>query len=384
MSRVENQRRLFLELVETLRPHWHRDTGQPRRLAEWLTQHRAGSRDRRLYRELAYTLWRILPWVEDAAAEILVARVANHAQRNKATADFIDAFADENVPDPGAPATLLPAWFREQCPAADTPSEINCLLSRAPLWIRQHGTETTPISEAFPLAEPSPYLPGAWRLPADTSVTQSAAFREGRCEVQDAGSQALLHCLPDLPTGRWLDACAGAGGKALQLADLLRQRSSDSKVLAHDIRPAALRQLTIRQRRAGLTNITITREPKGTFEGVLVDAPCSGSGTWRRSPHLKATTRLEDLRRHHDQQLHLLTQFAATVTAGGTLIYATCSLCRLENEDVVDAFLSAQSHFRPLSLRNPVSHEAVVDGKLTLLPSQLDSDGYFVAAFRRS
>ena len=137
MSRIENQRRLFLELIEQLRPWWRRDPGQPARLAAWLAEHRAGSRDRRLYRELCYTAWRILPWIEDASPDVLVARVARHAERTPATAAFIDAFAAGDADSPSfPPASLLPDWIAAECPAAVEPVQRDALLRRAPLWIR--------------------------------------------------------------------------------------------------------------------------------------------------------------------------------------------------------------------------------------------------------
>jgi len=384
VSRVSNQRRLFGELVEELRPHWRKDAGQPRRLAEWLARHRAGSRDRRLYRELTYTLWRILPWVEDAAAETLLARVANHAENNRATAEFIAAFADPKLPDPAPASTLLPDWLINECPALAHVEERDCLLSRAPLWLRQQGETMTQLTQTFPEAEPSSHVPHAWKLPTKAPVTASELYRQGGCEIQDVGSQALLQCLPEFPGGQWLDACAGAGGKSLQLASLLRSHSSEGRVTAHDIRPVALRELELRRQRAGFDNLTITKRVQGTFDAVLVDAPCSGSGTWRRSPHLKWTTRPGDLVRLHDRQIGILEDYATHVAEGGLLIYATCSLCRTENESVAEAFLSAHAHFRPAELRHPVSGAAIPGGQLTLLPALLDSDGYFLAAFRRS
>jgi 16S rRNA (cytosine967-C5)-methyltransferase len=383
VSRVDNQRRLFLELVEELRPHWRRDRAQPRRLADWLSRHRAGSRDRRLYRELTYTLWRILPWVEDAAPDILLARVANHAHRLPATAGFIDTFANPAITDPGPTSSLLPDWLNEQCPAALVSPEINSLLSRAPLWIRQQGASPDELSVAFPEAVTSLHVTGAWRLPSDTPVMASPLYRQGLIEVQDAGSQALLLSVPELPTGRWLDACAGAGGKSLQLAQLLHT-AGRGEVIAHDVRPTALRELEQRRQRAGLSNITTTRKLTGTFDGVLVDAPCTGSGTWRRAPHLKWTIRPQDPAAAHERQLHVLSENARHVATGGLLLYATCSLCQTENEAVAAAFLAAHSHFRPAPLRHPKTGASLSEGRLNLLPSQLDSDGYFLAAFRRS
>lgn len=384
MSRVDNQRRLFLELVEILRPHWRSDPAQPKQLASWLASHRAGSRDRRLYRELAYTLWRILPWVEDAAPEILIARVANHAARHKATAGFINAFADENTSDPAGPASLLPDWLADESPEVMESAETEAILRRAPLWLRQQRGSAEDLSRAFPEAESSKIIPGAWRLPTDATVTSHPAYLGGMCEVQDIGSQALLHCLPTAPTGRWLDACAGAGGKTLQLAQLLNRSADGGDVVAHDVRHQALKELVIRRDRAGLGNISVVRHPDGIFDGVLVDAPCSGSGTWRRAPQLKWTTRPEDLRQHHNRQLRLLAEYSHHVAPGGLLLYATCSICRSENQAVVDAFLSSHAHFRPLPLRDPVDQRELSEGQFALPPSRLDSDGFFLAAFRRS
>lgn len=381
MSRVDNQRRLFLELVKNLRPHWRRDPGQPQRLAEWLARHRAGSRDRRLYRELAYTLWRILPWVEDAAPETLVARVAQHAQRSRATADFIDAFAPDAAGLPAPTTSLLPPWIAGEM-AVTTELE-TCLLSRAPLWIRQQSGDAAAVLRDFPEAEASAHIPHAWRLPIDTNVTQSTSYRNGLIEIQDVGSQALLHALPELPPGRWLDACAGAGGKTLQLSQMLSYRP-ETEIVAHDIRAAALRELELRRQRAGMTSITTTLKVEGRFDVVVVDAPCSGSGTWRRAPHLKWTTTPSTLRRAAEKQGSLLAQFSAHVKPGGWLVYMTCSLCRSENEAVVADFRTNHPEFAPISLQHPRTQAAVDAGQLTLAPSALDSDGYFVAAMRRS
>ncbi len=380
MSRIENQRRLFLELVELLRPHWHRDPGQPQRLADWLARHRAGSRDRRLYRELTYTLWRILPWVEDASPDTLVARVAQHAQRSKATADFIDAYAMEAAGMASPTASLLPPWIDEEL-ACDSRVE-SSLLSRAPLWIRQQSGDATAVKRDFPQAEPSRHIDNAWRLPMDTRVFDTPGYRNGVIEIQDIGSQALLHCLPELPAGRWLDACAGAGGKTLQLAQLLSYRP-DSEIVAHDVRPAALRELEQRRKRAGMTSISTTLEPTGSFDVVLVDAPCTGSGTWRRAPHLKWTTNPNSIRRAAEKQSLLLDRFSQRVKPGGWLVYLTCSLCRSENESVRTDFLTRHPAFQPLPINHPRTQAVVEDGYLTLNPWELDSDGYFVAAMRR-
>ena len=386
MSRIKNQGRLFLELIDELRPHWRKDPGLPNRLSDWLVRHRAGSRDRRLYRELAYTAWRILPWIEDASPETLVQRVAQHANRTPDTAAFIEHFASATTEPIGPPEDLLPDWLSSQNSAVIVPTQRDTLLQRAPLWIRLQtddanavATELTELQIPF---EPSALIEGAWKLPPESRITQTHAFQKGLIEVQDIGSQALLHSLPTPPTGNWLDACAGAGGKTLQLATLLHP--SGGTVTAHDIRPKPLRELQTRQKRAGLTNLTVSRSVAGKFGGVLVDAPCTGSGTWRRSPQLKWTTTTARIQRAHEQQMLLLARFSQHVEVGGLLVYATCSLCHDENEAVVETFLRDHPAFRPAPLIHPASGQNLPAGRLALLPAELDSDAYFVAALHRT
>lgn len=386
MSRIENQGRLFLELIEELRPHWRKDPGLPNRLAEWLARHRAGSRDRRLYRELAYTAWRILPWIEDASPETLIQRVATHAHSTKDTVDFIAHFATPDAAPIGPSTGLLPDWLPDQCPDALTSPQCDALLDRAPLWIRMQSDDATAMAHELTELqipfEASAAVPGAWKLPTESRVTQTHAYQQGLIEVQDIGSQALFHSLPGPLTGNWLDACAGAGGKTLQLAKILQ--GVGGTVTAHDIRPKPLRELQVRQKRAGLSNITVSRSVAGKFDGVLVDAPCTGSGTWRRSPHLKWTTTPVRIQRAQEQQILLLAQFSQQVEIGGLLVYATCSLCRDENEAVVDAFRRDHPAFQPVSLRHPATRDDLTEGRMTLLPAELDSDAYFMAAMRRT
>ena len=387
MGRVDNQRRLFLELIGELRPHWRTDPGLPRRVQSWLVRKRAGSRDRRLYRELAFTALRILPWIEAGGNDdALIALVARHAARSRATTAFIDAFHDQTdtPPEPRKWAELLPAWIETECPELLAPSTRDAMLSRAPLWIRIQTNDSASIAAEFTENQwewaVSNHLTSAWRITGDPPLITSRSFAAGQFEIQDVGSQTLLTLLPDLPAGRWLDACAGAGGKTLQLAQLL---PATTDIVAHDVRAAALAELASRAKRAGIPNITVVDKIDGEFDAVLVDAPCSGSGTWRRAPHLKWTTSPRTIVRSARRQMNLLDEFANHVKPGGMLVYATCSICRSENSAVSVAFLAGHPHFRPIDLTHPTTGEQSADG-ITLLPDQLDSDGYFVAAFRRS
>ena len=388
MNRIaENQARILLRLLQRLRPRWRTDADLPARFQRLLAENPGfGSRDRRLYRELVYTALRHLPWIEpalDRDPTEAVRRLAWLTADTKGTVAFRAAFAVGDPPT-GDLAELLPAWFRDHCPAAFEPDELAALARRAPLWLRLQTGDPARVFAEFDARgwawSRSPALPEAIRLDAEVNVTDTVAFRDGQIEVQDLGSQLVLAAVPIAPGGCWLDACAGAGGKALQLA---RKLGPGGRVEAMDPRPAALAELQLRAARGRVANLFVVPLPAAEgYDGVLVDAPCSGTGTWRRSPQLKWTTQPADLARQAERQGEILRSHAPAVRPGGLLVYATCSLSRIENEEVTDRFLADEPGFAPV----PVSERFGFPGPgpaLTILPARHDTDGFFVAAFRR-
>lgn len=387
MSVAENQQRTCLRLLGELRPHWRRDAALPARLQALLAAHRGfGSRDRRLYRELVYTTLRHLPWIEpllDTEPAEAIRRIAWLAADLPATRAFRERFAT-GAPPAGDPAELLPPWFREHCPELFAPPEAGVQLQRAALWLRLQTDDPAAVTDEFAalgwIWQPSPVLEGAIALAGDVDVTKTRAWRDGLVEVQDLGSQLILATVGIAPGGRWLDACAGAGGKTLQLARLV---GPGGRVDALDIRPAALAELRRRVARAGLAHVATPAQPAAEgYHGVLVDAPCSGSGTWRRAPHLKWTTTPAQIDRAAVTQRALLHQFSAHIRPGGRLIYATCSLSRRENEDVVAAFGAEHPAFAPAPCARTFGLTPA-GGGLTLWPARHNTDGFFVAAWRR-
>jgi len=393
------QPRVLLEMLGSLRPHLRGDPNLPARIEALLrSDRRRGARDRRLYRELVYTALRHLPWIEPwldrdpgRAARI----IAWLSAETPATAAFRAALAGDWPAAPADlegrarflkedPAALLPAWFRRHCPELFSPVELDAQARRAPLWLRLQTDEPGKVlaeleRNGWPVL-PSGVLESAVRVLAEAGVTNTEAYRSGLVEVQDLGSQLVLAAARPAGGGRWLDACAGAGGKTLQLARLL---GPGGHVDAHDIRPGALEELAVRMSRAGAKTIAIVRTPpESLYDGVLVDAPCTGSGTWRRAPHLRWCTTEADVGRAAARQLGLLGRYAALVALGGTLVYATCSLSSRENEDVAGAFLGAHPDFLPAAVPAPPGFVPRGPGWL-LLPSIHDSDGFFVAVLRR-
>ncbi len=391
MSRAGSQQRTLMGILGRLRPHWRSDPGLPMRIESMLGgDRRLGSRDRRLYRELVYAALRYLPWVaplmdaDPAEAARRAAWLAGDSPPVKSFRDEVagampelPAGADEKARILSADAGLLsPAWLRGECPAAFSPPLREALLSRAPLWLRLQAEDPAPILAEFDsLGWPwrdGALCRGALQLPAGCAVEKTKAFQSGGVEVQDIGSQLILATAGAAPGGHWLDACAGAGGKTLQLASLI---GPSGRVTARDTRRSALSELSARAARAGLggrLRVGDPADPAGGYDGVLVDAPCSGSGTWRRAPHLRWVTTPGGIAAAAALQLSLLRENAPRVGAGGLLVYATCSLCRSENESVAAAFLEGSTQF---------SQE--IPGR-SLLPQEHDGDGFFVATFRRA
>ncbi|HXQ81083.1 MAG TPA: RsmB/NOP family class I SAM-dependent RNA methyltransferase [Opitutaceae bacterium] len=391
MSRAGSQRRTLVALLARLRPHWRREAGLPSRIDALLGgDRRLGSSDRRLYRELVYAALRYLPWVEtllESNPSEAVRRIAWLAADTPSVRTFrAEISGDLPQCPPGAdakaavlgadPEALTPDWFRAECPEASLAPLRDVLLSRAPLWLRlQTGDPGPALAEFDRLGwawRRSPRLAGAVALPPDSDVARTDAYLSGGVEIQDVGSQLVLESAGVAPGGLWLDACAGSGGKTLQLACLL---GPGGRVIARDLRRGPLDVLGARAARAGLADRIAIGSPPGPragFDGVLVDAPCSGSGTWRRSPHLRWVTTPRGVRAAAARQLELMRENAARVRQGGLLVYATCSLCRSENESVVEAFLRECPGFEPEL------------AGLRLLPQAHDGDGFFVASLRRS
>ncbi len=406
---ARGQAEVFRHLWRQLGPFAAVDRAFPARLEQRLRQDRRfGSRDRRLYRELTYTALRYRSWLPDPGEPLddtSLAAIVWLAADLPATRPLKQAVTSEWPVSSGSVAErattlqakglaragrcLLPEWFREECPTAFSSPLYDCLVQRAPLWLRLQTGEPERVATEFHARgwsfTPSLDLPSAWRVESEIDVTQSDAYAEGLIEVQDLGSQWIVEQLPVFPGERWLDVCAGAGGKSLHLACRL---GPQSRVFAHDIRPEALVELQLRARRAGLRNIEVTPDPAThpatSFDGVLVDAPCSGTGTWRRSPHLKWSTSPDQVAAYAAQQGALLERYHTRVRPGGLLVYATCSLTRTENEDVIQRFRSLHADFQPLPEPLRALPRALPSaGGHTLLPSLYDTDGFYAAVLRR-
>jgi 16S rRNA (cytosine967-C5)-methyltransferase len=243
-------------------------------------------------------------------------------------------------------------------------------------------------------AEIISWLPNALRVRGKPALDKTASFQAGEFEVQDAGSQWLAHVVGPKRGQTVVDFCAGAGGKTLALADMMR---NSGQIYALDISAARLNRMRPRLARSGATNVQpmlldSENDPKlkrfnKKADCVLVDSPCSGSGTWRRNPDLKWRQQPAGLPSLQEQQLSILTAASMMVRPGGKLIYSTCSLFSVENRVIAKRFLETQAknggdfELAIDAVQHPVSLEKTSQAQL--LPHEVDADGFYVCVFKR-
>jgi 16S rRNA (cytosine967-C5)-methyltransferase len=316
-----------------------------------------------------------------------------------APADPIDALAVE---------TSLPRWlaarWAEQLGPDETRKLAAALNQRAPLTVRANLLKNTrdelrAILEAEGArVEPTRWSPHALTFTGRTNVFALKAFKAGRFEVQDEGSQLVAEACGAKPGQLVVDACAGAGGKALALAAHMANRG---KIIACDRDGRRLDELRLRARRDGVHNWearTVPEGPageprlddvRGKADVVLVDAPCSGLGALRRNPDARWRMDEAEVDSFPPRQREILTRYAALVRPGGLLVYATCSISRRENEQVRAAFVAYHPEFGAVAPADLLGHErasalGASAQDVQLLPHRHGTDGFYIAGMRRT
>jgi 16S rRNA (cytosine967-C5)-methyltransferase len=269
--------------------------------------------------------------------------------------------------------------------------EMSAMLSRAPIDLRVNTLKAAreDVLEALRAegveAQPTPYSVFGIRIASAKGLEQSALFKSGAFEFQDEAAQIAVMLCGVKPGMRVLDLAAGAGGKSLALAPIMQ---NEGEIVAHDIDEGRLHQIAPRAERAGVTIIKAeTHKPSGTFDVVLLDAPCSGSGTWRRQPENKwrlTPARLDELNALQDR---LLGDAASCVKPGGRLVYATCSILPRENEDRIASFLSGHGQFSVLDAAQAWPQTAPrpsqIQTYMKTTPGKAGTDGFFAAILAR-
>jgi len=362
-------------------------------IARWFSERRyAGSKDRRAIRELVYDAVRMLGERPESGRAAMLALVARRPEL-VALFDGSPYGPAGIVPgEPVAEAGVLPRWlgdaFADSGLDAD---EQAALLERAPLDLRVNTLKAAPavIQAEISGSVPLPCLPAGLRVPSDSPVEQLPAYKDGQFEVQDAGSQ-FVSLAAGVERGQHvIDLCAGGGGKTLALAAAMANHGS---ILACDIDRPRLSRLMPRAERAGV-GIVETRllnpnqetsmlaDQAGRADVVLVDAPCSGTGTWRRNPEARWRLTPQRLDRYVATQAALLDVAADLVRPGGVLVHVVCSLLDAEGAGQAEAFLAHHPGWEvePLALGAGTPRGPGV----RFTPLRDSTDGFFVARMRR-
>jgi 16S rRNA (cytosine967-C5)-methyltransferase len=395
----------------------------------WMLTHRfAGSKDRAEIGDLVFGalrwkqssawrmgedtprawVWGALRWGFGQSAEWIEQSLADdpHAPPPMTDAERTALNADNIA---GAPAHVrgdFPEWLSESLLRAfgdDAAQEGAALAAPAPLDLRANTLKAdrekviAALGESPKLKEPpqgTPHAPDGVRIPWSQGRTfpwaTEQAFVKGWFEVQDEGSQIASRVSGAEPGMQIADICAGGGGKTLALAALMQNKG---QIFAHDIDGRRLAPLKERLDRAGVRNVQI-RAPmrtkdvladlRGKMDVVFVDAPCTGSGTWRRSPDSKWRLRPNALAKRLEEQQQALALAAPLVKSGGRLVYVTCSVLPEENEDAVASFLGSYADFTPvgLELAGLPAYERAIGLQMT--PLKTGCDGFYVAVLQRA
>jgi 16S rRNA (cytosine967-C5)-methyltransferase len=349
----------------------------------------AGAKDRRAVRELVFRAVRRAGERPENGRAAMVGL----ARDDPALLAAFDGSAHGPAPveqdEPAADAALAPTWLIARMDPLVGPDDLPALLERAPLDLRVNvlkGTREQAV-KTVEGAVATPHSPLGLRLPEGMRVEESDAWRFGRIEVQDEGSQLICLACGAEPGMLAVDLCAGAGGKTLALAAEMGDRG---RIVACDTDRARLARIAPRLQRAGVSvvetrlldpgrELAALQDVTGAADLVLVDAPCSGTGTWRRNPETRWRATPERLARLTALQARLLDIGAELVKPGGHLVYAVCSLLAEEGRDQAEA-LSHRSSLVPEPLAIPIG-SAAGSGRL-LRPSQDGTDGFFVARWR--
>jgi 16S rRNA (cytosine967-C5)-methyltransferase len=373
-----------------------------------------GSRDRRLFSGTVFSYFRWKGWLDLIAPDIKVAAIFAHlldaTELHPAMAKLAATCAlTERVMSPMGTMTLeakahslhektghslavnqvIPAWAIPLLNRPD-PRLLDAFQHSPPTWLRvkpdARNVILTALEELKAEPLPHPVIRSAIAVPRGINLRSLPRALRDQVTIQDLASQvATLICQPQ-PGQRWWDACAGSGGKTLHLAELA---GGSVPILATDIRPTILEGLERRLEETGTRTITVAQwdgmkeaPPQEPFDGILLDAPCSGIGTWHRNPDARWRLTAARVAELAEIQARLLRVCASHVKQGGVLVYATCTLTPLENDAVVTGFLAGAPEFKITPFTHPLDGTPC-PGTLQIMPWEGPCNGMYIARLKK-
>jgi len=307
--------------------------------------------------------------------------------------DIIELFKTEYYSDDFY-LSILPSVLIKNCDTNLNELAKSLLLSSdIYIWIADKNKSSFVIDEFKGMntdLEKSDYLPYSFKLNKRANINNSKSFKKGVIEVQGLASQLVAHFVSPQANEYILDACAGGGGKSIHIASL----SKNSHIIANDLNEKRLNNLKQRAKRLQLSNISCVinpdlnkvQLPMNHFDKILVDAPCSGSGTFRKNPKIFNGIDRSKLKEYQKLQLDILESYSKFLKPGGVLIYATCSIFEIENEVVIKDFLENNTNFTPYLFSNFLD-EVLFDKlniksddyKISMFPHRHKTDGFFIS-----
>lgn len=359
----------------------------------------AGSKDRRAIRELVWAAIRRFGERPPSARSALVAM----ADEDKELAAYFDgsqygaAIISDN--EKRACGAIIPRWIEQQLPDIFDEAEKLALLDRAPLDLRVNISRSSQSEILSQLSEGEALGGNSIRLPTGYAIAQSPIYRDGLAEIQDFGSQIICQACGDLKGKKILDLCAGAGGKTLSLLDKSISVGG-AEIIASDVNRGRLSKIAERQARLmglerkdnSLDNVRkillnpgqefeILSEFNESFDIVLVDAPCSGSGTWRRNPETRWRLNAERLEAIKRQQKRVLDIAQAMTKKGGVIIYAVCSILEIEGPKQIEAFMSRHENWKISNI--DLEYGRNIGDGILLTPHHDGCDGFYFARLEK-
>ena len=401
-------------------------------ISEYFRRRRyAGSGDRRFIRKLVYNSLRhmgFLTWqLKETGADSHNSRnlmIANIIANNPSELESIfcdNRFSAGVLSDQEVQLTQrlksqnklnnIPQWAKYNCPEwllekfisnfPDTyKNELGALNISAPIDLRVNDLKSSrELVQAYLkddgyLFSPTPLSLLGLRSSIWSPLLNTKSYKDGLFEIQDEGSQMIAFAVNAKPGEKIADLCAGAGGKSLALAAMMK---NEGQIIAADISSSRLNRIKPRIKRAGINIINSAPFDASSLaqaidpvDRVLIDAPCSGTGTWRRHPEARWRLNPEQLEDYVKVQADLLCDGAKLVRPGGWVIYATCSLLKEENEDQVNSFLNNNEDFVRLPVKEYLDDQQLMltgldsESNLSLSPARNNTDGVFVAVFEKS
>lgn len=379
-------------VLDAISPDFPADAALRRYLAD---ARRLGPREKRAISLAVFTYFRWFQWLD----------TSHSSQKQLEQACLLQERFDKNpssVKAEALAAKAVPAWL-----APEVTFHVDSLrqLQRPPtLWLRARPGTAHKLATTLGNSDVAPNIPGASpfltlatdavRFRGQQDLFLTPAFHAGAFEIQDVASQLVGLAAAPLPGQTWWDACAGEGGKALHLSD---QMGNKGLLWATDRSERRLQILKRRAARAKIFNFrpavwdgSAKPPTKTKFDGILLDAPCSGVGTWQRNPHARWSITPDDVRELAEVQTRLLNHVAGSLKPGGRLVYAVCTVTRSETTAVADAFTAAHPDYEPVPVfeNAPPAVLAALNAQpsnsqLFLWPHLLNANGMFLATWKK-